>query len=223
MIKINLLSEGRRPVVARKSKASFDFGGQDPNNALLLAGVVLGALVAGAWWYRLNAEMQEYDRRIRAAQARYEELRPIIEQVDKFKQQNQDLENKVGIIKSLKAAQEGPVNVMDAISLSLPELVWLESMTVVGKQINLRGKAFNTNAVAAFIENITEVSWSEEGPRLPREDEDPEELDSVFEEPSPRNIRITGRADESYGFDMSFAFKPRPVEASEEEPVGESG
>ncbi len=200
MIRINLLSEGRRPVVARKAKASLSLGGQDPNNILIIAGCVLGALVVGAWWYRLNSEFNEMQRRVRAAQVRYDELRPIIKQVDDFKKNSEDLERKVEIIKDLKRKQEGPVHVMDMVSRSIPELLWLDDMSVVGTTLSLRGKAFNTNAVAAFIENLGNVA--------------------EFEEPDPKNIQIGGRAGtEVYNFQMTISIKPM---VSEEEEAAEA-
>ena len=38
MIRINLLSEGRRPVVARKAKPTLSLGGQDPIEATFNSG-----------------------------------------------------------------------------------------------------------------------------------------------------------------------------------------
>ena len=197
MIKINLLSEGRRPVVARKAKASLNFGGQDPNNVLMIAGAVLGALIAGAWWFRLSSQLNAVNRDVRAAQARYEELRPIIKKVEDFKRKNEELERKIRIIKELKAQQKGPVQIMDAVSRSLPDLVWLDSMNVQAGLVTLRGSAFNTNAVAAFIENLVQIP--------------------IFEEPDPKAIQISGRglSDELYTFRMTVPFVP-PIEEGEE-------
>ncbi len=198
--RINLLSEGRRPVVARKAKATLSLGGQDPNNILIIAGCVLGALVVGAWWYRLNSEFTEMQRRVRVAQVRYDELRPIIQQVNEFKAKNEDLERKVEIIKSLKRKQEGPVHIMDMVSRAVPELLWLDDMAVSGTTLSLRGKAFNTNAVAAFIENLGNVK--------------------EFEEPDPKNIQIGGRlGTEVYNFQMTISFKPL---VSDEEEASEA-
>lgn len=199
MIKINLLSEGRRPVVARKSRPSLNFGGQDPNNVLLLAGFVLGALVAGAWWYRLSSEYKDLQRQVRAAKARYEELKPIINKVNGYKRKSADLDRKVQVIKDLKAGQKGPVFVMDAVSRALPELLWLESMNISGKSLTVRGKAFNTNAVAAFIENLVDIS--------------------EFEEPDPKSIQTSSRTGKVYNFQLNIRFsppKPEPEEGVEE-------
>lgn len=200
MIKINLLAEGRRPVVARKAKPALSLGGQDPNNLLLFAGFVLGALVVGGWWYQLNSELTARQRQVKAAQRRFAELEPIIKQVQEFKQKNEDLERKVQVIKDLKAKQKGPVRIMDEVSRALPELVWLEDMSVIGTTLNLRGKAFNTNAIAAFIENLGKV-------------ED-------FEEPDPKNIQVGGREGSVYDFQMSITLRPPKLEGDEKEPAG---
>lgn len=199
MIKINLLAEGRRPVVARKAKPTLSLGGQDPNNLLMIAGVVLGALVVGVWWYQLASELADRKREVKTAQRRYEELRPIIEQVEVFKKKNEDLERKVQVIKDLKAKQKGPVRIMDQVSRALPDLVWLDDMSVIGSTLNLRGKAFNTNAVAAFIENLRKVE--------------------EFAEPDPKNVQISGRAGNVYDFQMSITFRPPKLVEDEEEPA----
>lgn len=197
MIKINLLAEGRRPVVARRAKPTLGLGGQDPNNLLVTAGFVLGALVVGGWWFQLNSELSARERQVKAAQRRYAELEPIIKQVEEFKKKNDDLERKVQVIKDLKARQKGPVRVMDHVSRALPELVWLEDMSVIGATLNLRGKAFNTNAVAAFIENLGDVE--------------------EFEEPDPKNIQIVGREGNVYDFQMSITMRPPRLEGADEE------
>ena len=53
MIKINLLAEGKRPVVARKSKSGLGSGGgtREYGNLLLVVGVVLGLLAGGGWGF----------------------------------------------------------------------------------------------------------------------------------------------------------------------------
>jgi type IV pilus assembly protein PilN len=197
MIKINLLSEGRRPVVARKAKASFNLGGQDPNNLLLIAGILLGVLAAGGWWYVVNSELSALERKVRDAKAEYEKLRPIIQEVSEYKQTKEDLEKKVQVINNLKSNQKGPVHIMDQVSKAVPELLWLEQMSVRGKQVSLKGQAFNPNAIATFIQRLDEVQ--------------------EFAEPSARNIKKAGRGGTiSYSFQIDFGFT-LPVDEPEEE------
>ena len=197
MIKINLLSEGRRPVVARKERPKFPWGDAEPSNLLLLAGVILGVLIAGGWWWMLNSELGGAEDKVRRAQARYAELEPIIKEVEDFKRKKEDLERKVNVIQDLKQKQQGPVHIMDMISKALPELVWLESMQVTGQTVTLRGGAMNTNAIAAFIENLDKV---------------PE-----FKEPDPRSVQRRNAA--AYTFELSFNF----VQVQPESEDGEDG
>ena len=193
MIKINLLSEGRKPVVARKAKPTISFGGQDPNNLLLVAGLIVGGLVFGGRWYMLKSELDSVNADIRQANTEYEQLRQIIQDVKDFEAKKENLENKVNVIKDLKRKQQGPVIIMDKISRALPDLVWLEAMNIRGDTIMMRGRAFNTNAVASFIQNLNEVE--------------------EFTEPNARNIAAGG---DVFSFQITVDVIPPPIPEDEE-------
>jgi Tfp pilus assembly protein PilN len=165
MIKINLVSEGRRPVVSRKTKERLGIAGLSLGEGLFLLAVVVGALsVFGFWWY-LRGEIQGRERAIDAAQREVDELAQVLQEVEDYKVKKEKLEHKINIINELKRKQWGPVRIMDQISHSLPELMWIDSMQMQGNNIELHGKAFNTNQIAAFIENLGKVEEFQE-PRL---------------------------------------------------------
>lgn len=160
MIKINLLSEGRRPVAARKKTASsggFDLRGIDPGSLALVGAILLALVVSLGHNFLLGRSMKRIEGQVREAQAEVDKLAPIIAEVDQFKAKKAKLENKVDIISQLKANQQGPVQIMDEISRALPELLWLDQMAVSGQTITLSGRAFNTNAVANLLENLDRV------------------------------------------------------------------
>lgn len=196
MIRINLLSEGRRPVVARRAKARFDFGGQDPSVFFLGAGLLLGILVAGVWWWMVQKERDEVAERVARARAEVEELRPIIEEVEGFKAKRASLSSKIALIEELKRKQTGPVYIMDQVSQALPDLVWLTSMRVDAARVELSGEAFNTNGVAAFIANLDRV---------------PE-----FGEPEPGTLQVANTGDR-YAFNIGFPYDLAPPEPEGEE------
>lgn len=185
MIRINLLSEGRRPVVARKQRPKLSLGGQDPSAYILGTGIFIGLLVVGVWWFNLNSKIRAVDGQIGRAQAEVNELRPILEEVADFKAKQEELKRKIEVIKDLTLKQQGPVQIMDEVSRSLPELLWLATMEFRGQTVDLAGTAFNTNAIASFIENLGKV---------------PE-----FKEPDPRDLQRGGRG-QSYNFRISFSF-----------------
>ena len=91
------------------------------------------------------------------AQREVDALASVIKEVEDYKAKKAELERKIGIINDLKANQRGPVRVMDYVSRALPELLWLDRMKMTSDAIEIEGRAFNTNAVANFIENLDKV------------------------------------------------------------------
>lgn len=157
MIKINLLSEGKRPAAVRKAKGATSSGNQDIGQWMMAAGVLVGVLaVALAWWLQSNKN-EAKEAEVAVAQHEVEQMASVIKEVEEYKTKKGELERKIGIINDLKANQRGPVRVMDYVSRALPELLWLDRMKMTASSIEIEGRAFNTNAVAAFIENLDKV------------------------------------------------------------------
>jgi len=189
MIRINLLSEGRRPVVARKQRPALALGSQDPSVFFLVGGLALGLLVVALQWYRLNSQLVELDGQVNRIQAELTELKPILDEVEDFKNKQEDLERKIGVIEELTLKQKGPVHIMDQVSKALPELLWLTQMNFRGQTVDLSGTAFNTSAIATFIENLSMVR--------------------DFKEPDPQDVQRTPA--QSYNFRISFSFVPKDL------------
>ena len=160
MIKINLLAEGKRPVAVRKTRAAAaPAGGSRIEWAVwaLVLFTLFGALVFAGWWWMLDRQIKDNDREIARAEEEVKQLEEIIRQVEEFKRQKAELEHKIAVIQELRANQRGPVRVMDEISRALPELLWIDRMNVGPSSITVTGRAFNSNAVANFIENLDRV------------------------------------------------------------------
>lgn len=163
MIKINLLAEGKRPVAVRKARTASTAGA--PREWAIWALVLftlLGVLVLGGWWFVLDREIKANAEEIAEAEETVRQLEDIIREVEEFKRRKAELEHKIAVIQDLRANQRGPVRVMDEISRSLPELLWIDRMNVGPNSITLTGRAFNSNAVANFIENLDRVPEFEE-------------------------------------------------------------
>lgn len=158
MIKINLLAEGKRAIAVRKGLPKIDLGKQDLGLWLLLAGLALGVAVYGVWHYLVQGQLDRKVAEVAAAQREVDELQQVIKEVEEFKAKKAELERKIAVINQLKLNQRGPVQIMDQVSRAMPELLWLTQMDVNPVAVTLRGQAFNTNAVASFIENLDRVS-----------------------------------------------------------------
>jgi type IV pilus assembly protein PilN len=199
MIRINLLSEGRKPVAAKKPKfagfSGLSLGELDLGSVLLVSLLIVGLLVAAGHNFVLKGKLQEMNDEVAEAKAEVDRLAPIIKEVEEFKIKKAELEHKVEVINNLRANQHGPVLYMDKISRAIPELLWLRQMKVQGNSIALNGEAFNVNAIASFVENLDKV---------------PE----FTEEPVTRDIT---RAGTIYRFVVNFTFTYSLPETSEGE------
>ncbi|MBP1643856.1 MAG: hypothetical protein H6Q03_2525 [Acidobacteria bacterium] len=201
MPKINLLAEGKRPVVARKTRAPLvpTGGSGELANYLLVAGIVLGVLVFVGWLLFLNHKISGKNEEIRVAQKEVDELQQVIKEVEQYKAKKAELERKIQVINDLKENQRGPVQIMDEVSKAVPELLWLTGMDVSANNILVRGSAFNTSAIANFIDNLDRVEAFQE---------------PVLQDATQRAGR--GVRTEVYDFRLAFGYsfkKPQPAAA----------
>jgi type IV pilus assembly protein PilN len=158
MVKINLLAEGKRPIISRRAKGvGFQLSGANAANWMLVGLTVVGLLTSAVWYYLLEKKIKQKDAEIAVAQKEVDELQQVIKEVEEFKRRRDELTRKVQIITDLKNNQRGPVKIMDEVSRALPELIWLTNMEVRPNAINFRGTAMNMSAVANFIENLDRV------------------------------------------------------------------
>lgn len=158
MIKINLLAEGKRPAAVRRTKPASLLEGENIAAWALLLGILLiGLLPAGVWWWLKKAEIAGNEQEITVAQREVDELAAIIREVEEYKQKQSELQRKIDVINQLRLNQSGPVQIMDAVSRALPELLWLDRLEMNANSIRLNGRAFNANAIASLIDNLDSV------------------------------------------------------------------
>lgn len=199
MIKINLVREGRavRGTAAAPQPAAMAVGGGaggvQINNIIVLVCLLLGIVVALAYWLWQKRELKAREVIVAERTAEAQKLESIIKEVEQYQQRKDNLQQRIDLINQLKQNQKGPVRIMDQISRDLPDLVWLDSMDINGGRIALGGRGLNPNAIALFIENVKN--------------------DPYFEEPQVGAVTQVSAAPLVYGFDMNFAFSYAPKNA----------
>lgn len=194
MIKINLVREGRAVrgtgAVTGAPVAGGGPSGGGANNGLIVGGLILGVLIAGGWWYMQKRTLAERQETVAQKQTEATRLEQIIKDVAEYQKQKTSLEKRIELIKQLKQNQRGPVQLMDRISQDLPDLVWLDKMTVSGGLVTIDGRGLNPNAIANFVENVKN--------------------DPMFEEPDLSSMTQVSPAPLVYGYVMKFHFSYVP-------------
>src|SRR5262245_35494320 len=159
MIRINLLA-AERPT--QKKKAASGGGGAPGSlQAYLLLGLFAGgaaALCVGAWLWK-SAQIRDLDAKIKEQEATKVRLQAIKKQVDELQAKEETLKLKVKLIEDLKAAQGGPVHMLDEISKALPDFVWLGTMDQSGDRVRFGGQSNSLASIAEFMSRLQETKW----------------------------------------------------------------
>jgi Tfp pilus assembly protein PilN len=192
LIKINLVREGRavRGAGATTGAPVAAAGGSSLNNILIVAGVVLGALIAAGWWFVESNKLAEKKGLVASKTVEAQKLEKIIKQVEGYQKQKESLQKRIDVINQLKQNQKGPVRLMDRVSQDLPDLVWLDKMSIGGGVVTIDGRGLNPNAIANFVENVKN--------------------DPMFEEPDLGNVTQISTTPLVYSYTMNFHFSYAP-------------
>jgi type IV pilus assembly protein PilN len=151
VIKINLLA-GERKVA--KKKAAFDLGQQLTAACALI--LLVGVALVGWRYWTVQAESQQLDASLAAAQQETRRLHSVIAQVQQFEQRKAQLQQRVTLIEQLRAEQTGPVHMLDQISLALPEMLWLTEVKQTGapNEVLLDGRSLSLTGLSDFVSNL---------------------------------------------------------------------
>lgn len=88
------------------------------------------------------------------AQQQKSQLRDVAKTLNQLEQQKAMFEKKINLINTLKSRQTIAINILDQISRTLPEWVWLTETGYAGDSITIKGRAINNNLVAEYISNL---------------------------------------------------------------------
>jgi len=152
MIRINLLQTDRE---RSKPKASpFQSAAQRVTLAGTLLVVVTGLGILW-WWWALDRQSTQLDADIQAAQRETARLKTIIEQVESFEKQKQQLQQRVALIEELRQGQSAPVHLVDQISRAVPDMLWLtEVQQDVNNELAIQGRCATLTALSDFVGNL---------------------------------------------------------------------
>jgi type IV pilus assembly protein PilN len=154
MIRINLIAverERTRKRVLIPAALRVTFGA-----TVILLGT---AVLIGWWFWSLRQESIRVDADLARAETETRQIRSVLEQVRKFESQRALLQQRVTLIEQLRKGQYAPVHLLDEISKSLPDRLWLSELTQTGSEFAISGVTDSLTAVSDFVANLESTKW----------------------------------------------------------------
>jgi type IV pilus assembly protein PilN len=155
VIRINLLAVER----ARTKKPRVLI--PPAHRVTLGASLILIATILGIGWWFLSLRQQsaQLDQAIASAEAETLKLRPVLAQVQKFEARKAQLTQRVTLIEQLRRGQSAPVHVIDEISKSMPDRLWLTELKQAGSDFTMSGFAASLPSLSDFVANLEATKW----------------------------------------------------------------
>ncbi len=122
--------------------------------------ILIGTVLLVSWWaWSLRQQSIRLDSEIASAEAETRQIRSVLEQVRKFESQKALLQQRVTLIEQLRKGQSAPVHLLDEISKSLPDRLWLNEITQTGADFTMSGTTDSMTAVSDFVANLEATRW----------------------------------------------------------------
>ncbi len=199
MIKINLVSAGPEVAATRKATPEISTGGHQ-GDIILLVALMIGLAITGVRWYMLQSTINELESIKAEKTAERNELQKYIDKVEELERKRSELKAKIDTIRQLKENQKGPVRILDEISRTMPDLVWLTGLDLKENHVTLSGMALDENAVANYVDNL--------------------DASPFFSEPTVVTIQRSKKDAFSFRLECDFTYKPSEITSDKNESEG---
>jgi type IV pilus assembly protein PilN len=115
----------------------------------LLLIVALGAVL-----YIQRQAFSREEELLATAKAEKSKLQYVTAKLEEQKKLKASLERKINLINDLRSQQDTAVRIMDQLSRSLPDWVWLTEVTFDSKGLQIKGKALSNNLIADYMTSL---------------------------------------------------------------------
>jgi type IV pilus assembly protein PilN len=109
------------------------------------------------FWLQIwvNSSISDVKSKIKESEASLIELDKAIGDLDKFKNDKKELEQKLGVIATLEENRLAPVKTLDNLAMLVPSNnIWFIKITQKGDSVNIEGIGRDNVVVADFMKDI---------------------------------------------------------------------
>jgi type IV pilus assembly protein PilN len=158
MIRINLLKPETKDIKEEtEAQALTELSPKKaPNFGSLI--LLLLVVVLGAFFYLQQRAFDRENDLLAFARQEKAKLKYVTAKLEEQKTLKASLERKINLINDLRSQQDLAVRIMDQLSRSLPDWVWLTEVTYDSKGLQIKGKALSNNLIADYMTSLENSS-----------------------------------------------------------------
>jgi Tfp pilus assembly protein PilN len=123
-----------------------------PNLASLI--FLLLVVVLGGYLFLQRRAFDRENELLTTAKLEKEKLQYVTAKLEEQKKLKASLERKINLINDLRSQQDLAARMMDQLSRSLPDWVWLTEATYDSKGLQVKGKALSNNLIADYMTSL---------------------------------------------------------------------
>jgi len=150
MIKINLL-----PYREKEKKENVK------RQIIIISGsLLLFVLILLAGHLYISMTISDLEKKIKEAEAKLVVLDKKVGDIEGFKKDKKELEQKLAVINTLEVNRFFPLRVMDELNMLVPAKdLWLDKVAETGKNLRIEGVARDNGVLARFMRNMERASF----------------------------------------------------------------
>jgi type IV pilus assembly protein PilN len=148
MIRINLLE--RR----KEARAQRQFNAAQLGPVLCTLLIVGTGILLGWRFWTLRQDTARLVQDVARAEQDAARLRSALQEVERFEKRKAQIQERVALIEELRRGQNGPVHLLDEVSRSVPDRLWLTELRQQNADVQIQGRASSLTALSDFVGNL---------------------------------------------------------------------
>lgn len=149
MASINLLPWREERRAAKQKRFTF----------ATVAAVIATVLAVAAVWYGYSTAIDHQNARNDRLRAEIAELDKKIKEIRELEKLKSQLLSRMEVVENLQASRSAPVHFFNEIARTLPEGIYLHSITMKGQSLNIVGEAQSNARVSAYMRALESSPW----------------------------------------------------------------
>lgn len=121
--------------------------------------IIVALIICIIWFAKVSGDEKELVQEQQKKTQELAQLNLIIGKVNELEAKKKELEQKQGIIESLRRGKTGPVRALDDLATEIPDRVWITKLEEKGGSVTIEGKAINHENVSAFMKSLQKSKY----------------------------------------------------------------